>query len=418
MEVTNKLELAILGLCMNGQAAVAFDAGIGAEMFTEKNHVEIYEAIRKCFDEGTEVNLPNVGIKLSDHGTLTVLMEICEKAPVSQNVVAFIDEVRKSIWVKSTYLKLANIAKMVKAWKEFDPIESIKLAIEEIKDLGEKEREQNRRTDDRAVYEWIENIERDIEKGGLVGITTGITELDLALGGGMRPGQLITVAARTGVGKTALATNMALSAAKQGHRVQYFSIELMRDEIIDRMACACGEINTHTMVCRKFSSQDLDKIKTAAEYISSLPITIETTTKRSWENVESLIRREKRLKNLRIAFIDYIQQFKLNSKRMQSKREEITHITAAAKELALELEITIVMVAQLNRNANDEPNAIPEIRDLKESGSIEQDSNTILLLYNTADDKRMGVMVGKNRSGKKDRVVVPVDLSINKFYEE
>lgn len=416
MEHSN--EMAIISLCMNGQTAETLDLGVTPSMFAERNYGLIFEAIKKCFDDGDSVDLPNVGMKLADRTLLTVLMDICEKGPSTQNVKSYIDEMVNTAWILSTYRSLADVAKKIKAWKSSDPIEPIKMAIEAIKDLGAKEDVYSKRTDENATSEWLSKVESDATKGGLVGIPTGVTEIDLCLQGGMRPGQMITIAARTGVGKTALATNMALAAAKAGHRVQYFSIELLRDEIMDRLACAEMAIGTSTMTSRNINANQFDSVYEAGRRIAKLPITIETKTKKSWENVESLIRREKRLKDLKVAFIDYIQQFKYSSKKVQSRREELTEMTGDAKELALELGITIVLVAQLNRNADDAANSVPKISDLKESGSIEQDSNAVILLFNTADDKRMGLMVGKNRSGKKDRVLVNVDLSINKFYAE
>lgn len=418
MELSNNsLETAVVGLCMNGQIANALDAGLVEAMFSDRALAKLFTAMRQCFEEGEEINLPSVGMKLDDKALLPILVEVCEKAPITQNAVAFVEEIKKSIWVRDTYLRLANVAKQLKAWKEFNPVDSMMAEIEALKQIGQQESVVGKRLDETATSEWIHGIEDDRCKGGIVGISTGIDEIDCALGGGLKPGQLVTVGARTGVGKTALATNMALAAAKQGHRVQYFTIELLRNEIIDRFACCMGGINTYNMASRQFSDYDLAKIYDVAKELYKLPITIEWKTKRSWETVESLIRREKRLKNLKVAFIDYIQQFR-TSRRFSCRREEIIYITGCAKELAQELEITIVIVAQVNRKVNDDPNSIPNITDLKESGSIEEDSNVVILLFNTADDRRLGLLVGKNRSGKKDKVTVSVDLSINKFYKD
>jgi len=414
---TRELENHVIGMLLDGKANQAFNEGLALEHFNGKENVEIFEAIYTAYNAGEEIDLPNIGVKIRQD-TMMHLISVNEKCPKTHNIESYIDELKKILMLRKIWLSISNVSNLIHCWAPFSPIDGIMAAVEKVSVDGIAPSIESKRTDEKAMDEWHTRVMEDRKKGGITGITTGIREIDCALNGGMKPGQLITVAARTGVGKTALATNMALNAAKEGSRVQYFSIELDRDEIIDRLVCAHAEFNTASMASREIDSYHLTHVNDAKDYIRSLPITIETSTRNSWEIVESLIRREKRLKNLKICFIDYVQQFGIKSRRMMSKREEMIAITGQAKALASELKICIVLVAQLNRNADDQPDIVPSIHDLKESGSIEQDSNAVLLLYPLTDTSRLGLSVGKNRSGKKSNVCIPADLSKNKFYTE
>jgi replicative DNA helicase len=110
---------------MNGQMSIAIDAGLTSSSFSDKTLVDIFIAMRKAFDSGDDIDLANVAMKLDNPSLVQSLVDICEKSPTSQNVLSFIEEMRKSAWVKSTYLKIANIAKGLMGWKEFQPIEAI-----------------------------------------------------------------------------------------------------------------------------------------------------------------------------------------------------------------------------------------------------------------------------------------------------
>jgi replicative DNA helicase len=155
-----------------------------------------------------------------------------------------------------------------------------------------------------------------------------------------------------------------------------------------------------------------------ANALDKLPITIETNTRSSWEVVENLIRREHRLKGLKIAVVDYIQQFHIRNKKMNSRAEELTEIADRAKAIALELEITVIMVAQLNRGAEENEDYKPKMSHLKDSGGLEQAADFIGFLHSANAEYKISLSVVKNRLGISGTMHLRVDLSTNKFHRE
>jgi len=407
----------ILGMCFQGNIEKALNAGLTAELLFHPMNKKIFTEMLRSYIAHKELSLNAVRLRLDkEHGDK--LMRLDREASITLNIVYFIEEAKKACFVARIQAQCEFILKMISEWKSGDSIDAIQNAVHELKAITFEKLEDSARTDEKAMDEYLDRVLEDAEKGGIKSISTGIMELDEALNGGFKPGKLICIAARPGIGKTALATNIALSAAEKGNRVQYFSIELLRQELIDRFVCIRSGLNTKTVATKIYTAEQSDKLMEALNYLRQATMTLETNTRSSWEVVENAIRKEHRLKGLKVAVVDYIQQFYIRSKKMNSRSEELTEIAERAKAIALELEITVVMVAQLNRGAEESDDYKPKMSHLKDSGGLEQAADFVGILHDAKEDFHVALTVVKNRNGVNGTMKIRADLSTNKFYRE
>ena len=252
-----------------------------------------------------------------------------------------------------------------------------------------------------AIVEFMGTLER--RRSGET-LATGLTDLD-ALITGLEPGQLVTIAGRPGHGKTALAGTMAVNLAKQGKEVLVYSMEMGAGELAGRFLSRCGGIDGNILKRPgAMTAEQKKSLLAGVQKLEALPITICTQGSLTPGDVASISSRMKRTAGLDLIIIDYLQLMSSGRKSDAGSRvQEISYITRTLKGLANLLDVPIVMLSQLSRD-NVKERRKPRLTDLRDSGSIEQDSNTILLLYREAEggglsDKTF-VIVGKQRNGR------------------
>lgn len=265
----------------------------------------------------------------------------------------------------------------------------------------------------KVVNEVSDEMERDLllrREGKSLRIRTGFQSLDFNLYQGWGPGQLVILAARPSVGKTSLAMQFAMTAAWDGARVQIFTLEMTRQELLKKMLFSTELVNPLQMAK---GETPWDAFERASGIISSLPISIDDKS-RNLTDICSKIRREHNRGNCGIAFIDYLGLVRGVSR--EQRYREVADITGEFKALAKDLGIPIVVLCQLSRLIARE-NRPPELSDLRESGDIEQDADIVLMLERL-DNGDLNLWIRKNRQFKKD---FPIRLHPNdtysKFYE-
>lgn len=390
--------------------------------FVDKLNRELFEAICKNDAIGNETDVSTIGALVAESKlTLSRLMEIAGESPSTTNIEWALEIVKKFTRRRSLILRLRDLfneAIKIDALDTYDLDAKIEALIE-----VDEVRSKIHSFQEGLLNDTIREIEQDLEKGGSISVKTGIDTLDSVLGGGLKNSRLYTIAARPGMGKTALATNIALSAMKQRFHPLFISIELNEKEITERLISAEGHIPTTALAKRQFSDDQLDRILDTSRKLREFKFSVNSTTGASWEKVENSIRSSVKYLGVNIVFIDYLQQFHL-MKKMQP-REEITYMTRRAKQIAMEHQIPVVLVAQLNRDVDRRLIKTPILSDLKESGSIEEDSDVVIMLYREkkenieTDDDFNGdfwLKVAKNRQGNTGHFAIKVDLSINKFF--
>ncbi len=413
----NFTEMALISEGLLGGITALLEKGVVPQTFGDPHHQLIFATMVDLWHKGEPVTLPTVGGRLSGSPQAIVkLAEASDQGRTTQNLdylisVAKIDS-RKRATIEHGEQLLAE-AKSSLSGEEYDFLERM------IASSGfEMAESVNDRMSENLNDSTLEAIERDIVAGGVRCIRTGIKKLDHLLGGGLKPGKLVTIAARPGCGKTALATNIALFSAHKSFRSLYITIELNSAEITERHYCTEGAINTRMMASRQFDEDSKERLVAAARRIHNLPLAVNSTTGGSWAKVELAIKTECTIKNAELIIIDYIQQFHLEDKKL-TPREEITYMTGRCKQLAMAYQVPIIMVAQLNRDLEKRADNIPQMSDLKESGSIEQDSDIIIMLFKKKVDEveKLACKIAKNRSGETGNFFIHADFSINKFYE-
>ncbi len=233
-----------------------------------------------------------------------------------------------------------------------------------------------------AVFSAIESIEKLYErKGEVSGLPTGFTDLD-KMTDGLHAGEMIVIAARPSMGKTALAMNIAERVALNGsHAVGVFSLEMSSQQLVQRLLCSRAKVNLGKVRDGFMAERDFQNLTTAAGALAESSLIIDDSAALSILELRATARRMKAQHDIKLIVIDYLQLLKSTSKRAQENRQiEIAEISSGIKALAKELELPIIVLAQLNRNPEARTGGKPRLSDLRESGSIEQDADVVGLL--------------------------------------
>jgi replicative DNA helicase len=221
---------------------------------------------------------------------------------------------------------------------------------------------------------------------GIIGVPTGLTDLDQKLGG-LHKSDLIIIAGRPSMGKTALATNIAFYAAKNMQEnnekgsVAFFSLEMSSEQLSTRILSEQARISSHEIRTGKASEDTLNRYIETSRNIYDLPLYIDETPAISISTLSNRARRIKRLFGLKLIVVDYIQLMKTNSNRMDGRVQEISEITQGLKALAKELIVPVVALSQLSRAVEQRDEKKPQLSDLRESGSIEQDADVVIFVF-------------------------------------
>ncbi len=255
------------------------------------------------------------------------------------------------------------------------------------------------------------------EKRAITGVTTGFAELD-RMTSGLQPADLIIVAGRPSMGKTAFALNLATSSALKDHcNVAVFSLEMSKEQLVTRMLCSEGRIDSFRLRGGFVADSDWPKLAKACGTISEAPLFIDDTAAASVLEVRAKCRRLAAEQGLGLVVVDYLQLMR-GSGNSQSREQEISEISRGLKGLAKELNIPVIALSQLNRSLEQRTDKRPVLSDLRESGAIEQDADVIMFVYreevykpDTQDKGVAEIIIGKQRNG-------PIGVARLKFFHE
>ncbi|MEE8469073.1 MAG: replicative DNA helicase [Planctomycetota bacterium] len=276
-----------------------------------------------------------------------------------------------------------------------------------------------------ALTEAFKRIDASRHRGDLTGLSSGYYELDDMLGG-FNPGELTIIAARPSMGKTAFALNLIQNAAS--HRpahfdhdpvILFFSLEMGRLSIVQRMLCADARVDAHKLRTGKIDPASFADLGESAGRLRDMRIYVDDTPGLSVMAIRSRARRVKHNHGLDLIVLDYLQ---LMSARAENRQQEISLISRSLKELARELEVPLIALSQLSRNVESRDKKRPQLSDLRESGSIEQDADVVLMLYreeyyNQTDENRgvAEIICAKQRNGPTGDVRLHFQGNIMRF---
>lgn len=262
-----------------------------------------------------------------------------------------------------------------------------------------------------AYIEVLESAEHGIAKG----LPTGLRDFD-ELTGGMQPGQLIVVAARPALGKSVVAENWVRhTAIRTGRPAAMFSLEMSRFEIAKRAIAAEGTIGLHHLAPGKMTDGDWDRVNTRTKNIPAAPLYVDENPNQTINSIRSKARKLKRKHGIELLAVDYLQLMEAEAKRRggDNRQQDVSAISRGLKLLAKELQIPVIAVAQLNRGPETRADKKPAISDLRESGSIENDADIVVLIHREAaydeESPRAGeadLIVAKHRGGPKATLTV------------
>ncbi len=273
-----------------------------------------------------------------------------------------------------------------------------------------------------SIEAAVEEMERAQSRGGdMVGVPTGFSELD-EMTHGLHGGQFVILAARPAVGKSTLALDLARNAAiKHKKPVIFFSLEMGRAEIAMRLLSAESRIYLQSMRKGSLSDNDWQRLAGVRGEINSAPLYIDDSPNLTLVEIRAKCRRMAQRVGLEMIVIDYI-QLMTSGKKVESRQQEVSEFSRALKLLAKELNVPVVAISQLNRNSEKSDNKVPEISQLRESGSLEQDADVVILLHREAmfdrEHPRAGeadLILAKQRNGPTGTIVVNFLGQFSKF---
>lgn len=419
----------------NKTAAVKAIEGLNEGDFYNDLHRKIFNAIRTLFSLNKPIDLLTVTETLEtsenvDAETIKYIASIyANNEGLSSNQDTYIDILKE----KSILRSLAEFSDEIKALSLEDKspaknvLEKAEKGLFEISQGGLR----NSLTAlDVIMSDTVQTIMKRVQnRGELSGVTTGFTDLNSLLGG-FQKSDLVLLAARPSMGKTALAVNLAVNAAKAGKKVAMFSLEMSKTQIGQRILASFAQMNLSSLFKGELEGQDLVNLITASNELSKYSLHIDDTAAISLIELKAKLRRLKMEDGLDLVVVDYL-QLMTTGERIENRVQEISQISRGLKAIAKELDVPVLALSQLSRALEQRPDKRPKLSDLRESGAIEQDADIVMFLYRdyvynkeTENPNLAEVIVSKHRNGPigvvnliwKDEYTRFFDVS-NKAYE-
>lgn len=406
-------EQAVLGSMLTDQDAVvdAIEALKEEDFYREDNRY-IYEAMLNLYNKAEPIDIITVKDelvslnKLEVIGGIEYLASLPEKVPLSSNASKYIQIVEE----KSTLRKLIKTANdlIELGYSQNEEVDAIMDDAEKkIFDIVQGKNQKGYTALKDVLAETFSNIETLYnQKKPITGIPTGFADLDYKTAG-LHKSDLVLVAARPAMGKSAFALNIATNAAINAKvPVVIFNLEMSKTQLVNRMLCSEAMVDSNKIRTGKIDEEDWVKLATAVGPLSEAPIYIDDTPGITVAEIRAKCRKLKIEKNIGLVVIDYLQLIQGSGKKNASREQEISEISRSLKILAKELDIPVIALSQLSRAAEQRTDHRPMLSDLRESGAIEQDADIVMFLYrddyyNPDSDKKniAEVILAKHRNG-------------------
>lgn len=383
----------ILNKLQDEKVLTAFE-GLIAEDFYDKKHQEIFSSVSQLVSQDKPVELPALADALPD--MVEYLTVLISNSP-GWGTIDFYAKIVKQKSVERRMIKAMQEAIQILS-SRMEHADKVDQANKLMSDVDGHITKQKGAWIKDMINPVINRIDGLLNKKDVSGYKTGFDDLDRVIGG-FEPGELITLGARTSVGKSTLAMNMAENIAKHGHNVLYLSFEMSPEELTGRVICSQGRADN--LILRNPSSVsqgEWSKFSAGSLKASEMPIMVEEIGSPTVDQVVQAARAFNRKHGLKFLVVDHLH---LMSHKGKSEVDGIADTTKRLKGLAVELNVPVLLVAQLNRGSAKE-NRQPVITDLRGSGAIEQDSNRILLIHRDQEamPNQALLYIAKNRNGQ------------------
>lgn len=387
---------------------------VAKDVFYLDSHSKIFEVIQELYDNKKPVDANTVTAEIINKGYLSqiggveYLNNVINSVATGANVAYYIDVVlekftlRRMIEVATNIISNANNPD-IKVGEVVEDAEKNILGVSKSRKTG----------DFRTVREVLDKAQSDLEslaknKGRVTGLTSGLIDLD-NLTNGFNPTQLVIVAARPAVGKTAFALNIACAAAKSTKKnIAIFSLEMPAEQLVMRMISSLGQVDNKKLQTGKMENEDWRRVNEAISQLADTNIYFHDAGGVTASEIKAKCRRLSTIgEGLGLVVIDYLQLIDSSSKYSGSRQQEVSEISRSLKTMALELEVPVIALSQLSRSVEKREDKKPVLSDLRESGSIEQDADIVAALHTVeveapADDNLpvpIQLIILKHRNG-------------------
>ncbi len=410
----------------------ALDQVIGflrVDYFYRNAHRQIYEAILAINSRGVPADFITLCDELEGRNQLEqvagpgYVTSLINQVPTSGNIVYYARIVERTGVLRQLIRVTGEITAL--AYEETDAASALEQAERLVFDLSQRFL-LAASTDvgmSELMAQSMEALQRRYEnRGRVVGVPTGYSDLD-ALLGGLQRSDLVILAARTNVGKTALALNVAYNAALQGHKVGIFSLEMSREQLAQRFIAMDSGVEQQKLRTGRIEDEDWPQLVEALERLEALGIRIDDTAGISLLQMRSRARRWMIDYGIKLIIVDYLQMVTTGENRKyENRQQEVSAVSRGLKNLARELNVAVLALAQLSRAVEGRQSKVPQLSDLRESGSIEMEADAVMFLYRdelydpqTERKNQADVIVAKQRNGPQGSVVLYFQQARQRF---
>lgn len=397
------------------------------EDFYRDAHKKIYQAIIELYQKNEPADLVTVTNILKKNGFLedvggaTYLSELVDRVPTAANIASYGKIIREKAIVRHLISGASDI--IAKGYDDQNDVDEYLDSAEKIIfEIAQRRIHQGFFPLKDIVRDSFKAIEQLYEKKELItGVPTGYRDLD-RITAGLQKSELIVIAGRPSMGKTALALNIVEHAAiEAGIVCAVFSLEMSKEQLVQRMLCSRAEVDASKLRGGFLAESDWPKLTRAAGLLSEASIFIDDSPALNVLEVRAKARRLQREHGLGLIVVDYLQLMRAIG-RTESREREISEISRSLKALAKEIVVPVIALSQLNRGVEARQDKRPQLADLRESGAIEQDADVIAFIYrdemyhpDSADAGKAEIIIGKQRNGPTGRVMLTFRNHITRF---
>ena len=404
-------EAAVLGAMLSSREAVSKSIQwLKPDHFYKTGHQKIFSAMVKLFNDNEQIDTISVSDLLKKQKVLEsvggayFLTGLVESIPTTANVESY----AKIVLEKSLLRQLIKVAQDLsnEAYDDHRKAEDILDRVERsIFSITQSGLRGGFQPIDKILHESFEQLDSISSKeGGVIGVPSGLTDLD-EVTAGFHPGDLIVIAGRPSMGKTALALNIARNAAID-HKIGigFFSLEMANNQLAMRLLCTEAKVDSHLVRTGNLPRNQWVNLSTNVGTLAEAPIYLDDTPGISVLELRAKARRLKAEKDVGLIIVDYLQL--MQGPASESRQQEISNISRSLKGLAKELNLPVIALSQLSRAVENRSDRRPLLSDLRESGAIEQDADVVIFLYRPflytqeeSDDGKAHIIVAKQRNG-------------------
>ncbi|HCR81020.1 MAG TPA: replicative DNA helicase [Candidatus Pacebacteria bacterium] len=378
---------------------------VGPETFYAPAHQVIFQAMRDLYEKREPIDVVTLTAQLKKNkllakaGGAAELTKLSNLLSTAANVTAYAQLVREH-FIKRTLISLASEVSDLALDAGGNVKDILDLAEQRVFSISQIQSDRSFILLKDTLVESFDRIDELQKSGGeLRGVPTGFQDLDRLLAG-LQRSNLIILASRPGMGKTALSLNMAQNAAVLAKKkIGFFSLEMSREELVDRLLVAQADIDAWKLKTGRLDQQDFLKLSDAMGVLAEAQIFIDDTPGMSIYEMRTKARKLMAEQNIDLLFVDYLQL--AHGRNQENRVQEVGEISQGLKNIARELRIPVLALSQLSRAIESRGEKSPQLSDLRESGSIEQDADVVMFLYHKDDSVReqVSLKIAKHRNG-------------------